>query len=279
MRHLLTAAVCVSLVASPAYAAPNLVVFALQNGDEQIRYFNGVPTVTLDGKRGGVQIGSLPFDHGGLSFSVGVFNDSDTPAVIDVGSITVKVDGAPVRIFTREELERAAKRRAGWKQFGIALAGGLATYGAATQRDTYTATTRTPHGTYRTTYSAPTPGREMQAAVIAGGTGLAINQIQDRLDRTLGELGETTLQLTTVEPDESYGGRIVTAKIKPRKYPARIDVTVNWNDEVYPFAFQLAPGGSPVPPFRRPPRPPVEAPPVQPAAVQAAPEESATPPQ
>lgn len=256
--RIIAAATALSLVATPSYAAPNLVVFGLQIGQEQIRYRNGVPTITLDGEHGGVQVSSLPFDHGGLSFSLGVFNDSPTPANIDISSLAILIEGQPVKVLSRQELERAAKRRAGWAQFGTALVGGLAAAGTANQQDHYRATTYTPRGSYTTVISAPSAGRDERAAGIIVGTGLAIDSIRDRLDRTLSNLGAETLQLSTVEPGESYGGRIVTAKVKPKKLPARIDLTVSWNGESYAFAFQLAKAGSPLPPFNFPTKAPVD---------------------
>jgi len=247
--RLVAATIALGMLASPASAGPKLVIYALQIGKEEVRYSRGVPIVTLDGERGGVQIEALPFDHGGLSFSVALFNGGPLPATIDLSAIRVFVDGKPATLLSRDDLERKATNRARWSQLGVALIGAIAATGAASQRDTYRSTFRTPRGTYRSTYSVPSAGGQVAAAGIVAGTGLTIGRIQNTLDATIDEIGADALQITTIDPGESYAGRIVTTKFTPRKLPATVNISVNWYGEQYAFGFQVAKPGSPLPPF------------------------------
>ena len=255
--RVIAAAAMLGMLAVPAHAGPNVVIYALQQGKENVRYARGVPIVMLDGEHGGVQIEALPFDHGGLSFSVALFNGGKLPATIDINSIRVSVEGKPVALLSRDDLERKAENRARWAQVGVAMVGALAVTSAANQRDTYRSTLRTPYGTYRSTISVPSAGAQIEAAGIAAGTGAVLSHIQDRLDATIDEIGSEALQITTIDPRRSYAGRIVTVKIAPKQLPATVDITVNWYGEYYRFAFQLAKPGSPLPPFEsRIPAPP-----------------------
>jgi hypothetical protein len=250
MRLFVAAAVIgTAITPAPAMAGPDLVIYALQRGKEDVRYARGVPTITLDGEHGGVQIEALPFDHGGLSFSVALFNGGKLPATIDINSIRVSVEGKPVALLSRDQLERKAENRARWAQIGVTVVGALATTAAANQRDTYRSTLRTPYGTYRSTISVPSTAGQIQAVGIAAGTGVALSHIQNRLDATIDQIGSEALQITTIDPERSYAGRIVTVRIAPKTLPATIDITVNWYGEDYRFGFQVAKPGSPLPPF------------------------------
>lgn len=55
--------------------------------------------------------------------------------------------------------------------------------------------------------------------------------------------------MSTIDPGQSYVGKIVVRKIKNAKLPQRVTITVNWNGEQYPFAFQLAKAGTLAPEF------------------------------
>lgn len=250
MRLMLAAAsIAMLAVPAPASAGPDLVIYGLQRGKEDVRYTQGVPIITLDGDHGGVQIEALPFDHGGLSFSVGLFNGGALPATIDINAIHVAVDGKPVALLSRDQLERKAENRARWAQIGVAVVGALATTAAANQRDTYHSTLQTPYGTYRSTISVPSAAGQAQAIGIATGTGFMLHDIQSRLDATIDQIGSEALQINTIDPGRSYAGRIVTGRILLSKLPATVDITVNWYGENYRFSFQIAKPGSPLPPF------------------------------
>ncbi|MEL0209320.1 MAG: hypothetical protein VW891_01760, partial [Novosphingobium sp.] len=152
-------------------------------------------------------------------------------------------------VYSVDQLIGKAKSRARWKQIGVGLLGGLAASAAASQRDTYYGSLHTPHGSYFSTYSAPSAVGQLQATALAAGTGYSIAVIQSNLDSTREALGETVIQTTTLDPGQSYAGKIVLQKVTSTKRPERVSIVVNWNGEQYPFAFQLAKPGTPSPAF------------------------------
>jgi hypothetical protein len=240
-----------AFVPQQALAGPAYLVQPIPAGAETVRFEQGVPTLDLEGPNGAVQVTPLPLDHGSLSFAIAVYNSGQAPANIDVSNIVVTTGEQQLAVFTREELESKAKNRAMWQSIALAAVGGLAAAAAASQRDTYRHTFVTPRGTYRSTYSAPSAAGQVAAVGLVAGTGVGIASIQKQLDETRAALGAEIVQTTTVDPGESYAGRIVVAKIKTKpKLPQKVSFVVNWNGHAYPFAFQLAKKGTPQPAFQ-----------------------------
>lgn len=245
---------CVSAsmtVTAPVLAGEKWEIQPVQYGQESLRYVQGVPTVELELNDGVVRMTPLPLDHGRLTFTVAVYNDGAEPANFGIHSIAPRFSALPVRVFTKDELVKQAKNRAFWSQFGIAVLGGAASGLAASQRSYYSSNFVTPRGTYTSLYSAPSIAGQYQAASLAAGTGVSIALVQNQLDRTIAALGDNTVQLTTVDPGESYAGRIVLGRIKPKSLPEEVAFTINWNGEFYPFTFRIVKPGQPAPPFTR----------------------------
>lgn len=236
-------------IANPAAAAPGVLVQPVQLDRETIRYDQGVPTVDLELRDGVVQITPLALDHGSLSFGIAVYNDTRVPADFALENITAVHNGTPVQLLTHDDLSRKAKNRALWASLAIAAVGGLAAGVAANQRYQRRAKMVTPRGTYRYSDSAPSTAGQIQAAAISAGAGVSIARVRGQLDRTLADLRDEIVQRSTVDPGESYAGRVVLAKIKPRSLPARVEIALRWNGETYPFAFQIASLGTPAPSF------------------------------
>lgn len=236
-------------VVGQAAAKEKFVVQPVQVGAETVRYEQGVATVELFNRQGSVQIQPLPIDHGSLAFYVGVYNAGHVPANIDISNFSIRAGDQTLAVFSRQELEKKAKNRAMWTQIGLAALGGLAAAGAASQRDTYHSTFYTPRAVYHGHYSAPSAAGQIQAAAITAGTGYAIYNVQQRLDRTRAELANSVVQLSTIDPDDSYGGKIVLAKIKDKKLPKVVTIDLDWNGERYPFSFRLVKPGTPAPAF------------------------------
>lgn len=267
-----TAALCLMVTAPTTALAAEPVVQAVQTGTETARFQQGVVTLDLERERGAVQVTPLPMDHGSLSFAVAVFNKADAPANIDISNFSVVAGTQALPVFSKDQLESKAKNRAMWAQIAVAAVGGLGAAAAASQRDTYRSTLVTPHGTYRYHASAPSAAGQVAAATSVAGAGVGIAAIQNRLDETRAALGNNIVQLTTVDVGESYAGQIVVAKIKNGALPQRVVVTVRWNGEDYPFTFQLAKKGTPVPTFTAlKSAAPAPAPAVVPAALAPAP--------
>ncbi|MDQ0249216.1 hypothetical protein J2W22_001263 [Sphingomonas kyeonggiensis] len=248
-------------LAMPAQAAPRVEIQPVQRGEETLRWDRGFPTLDLKGARGSVQVRRLLFDHGSMVFAVAVYNSSDIEADFDVENVEVSVGGKPQRAMSLQEVQAKAESRARWSQVGMALLGGFAVAGAASQRDHYTSTYRTPRGSYRFDYSTPSTAGQIEAAAIAAGTAYSIKMMRDRLDRTLGELGDRVVQRTTVGPSEGYGGQVIITKAVFSKMPTPVEMVVHWNGEDFRFSFRAVPLGTPDPTWiRKPLSPPAPAP-------------------
>lgn len=235
---------------APSFAGDKRIVHPVQVGSESVRFEQGVATVDLEKGRGAVQITPLPFDHGSLSFSVAVLNSGTEPANIDIFNFVSRAGAQELPVFSKDELESKAKNRAMWASIALAAVGGLGAAAAASQRDHYRSTLLTPRGTYRYSFSAPSTAGQIQAAALVAGTGYGIAQIQSRLDATRAALGANIVQLTTVDPGESYAGQIVLTKIKAKALPQRVDMVVRWNGEEFPFAFLVAKRGTAAPEWK-----------------------------
>lgn len=200
---------CLAILSAPVpVAAGTPVVQPIQIGSETVRYQQGVATVDLRLQRGAVQIRPLPLDHGSLAFSVAVFNGANVPANIDSTSFEGQAGEQHLAVFSVNQLAKKAKSRAMWKQIGLAALGGLAAGAAASQRDTYSGTVHTPYGAYTSYYSAPSAIGQLQSMAIAAGTGVGIAQIRNNLDRTLEALGNDVVRMSTIDPGQTYGGKI-----------------------------------------------------------------------
>lgn len=236
------------LLPKPALAE-NLALQPVQLGSETVRYVHGQATIDLRQTNGVVEITTLPPDHGALAFGVAVYNASGAPALVDSSSFTVEAGKQVLAAQTVDRLVHKAEHRAGWSKFGVGLLGSLAAGLAASSRDTYSSTLYTHYGAYRATYSAPSIVGQIQADRIIGHTSARIGDIQDNLDATRAQLGDSIIQATTVDPGRSYAGRIVFEKLANSAAPQALTVRVNWNGEIYTFGFRLAKPGTPLPAF------------------------------
>ncbi|MCT2398500.1 hypothetical protein [Novosphingobium mangrovi (ex Huang et al. 2023)] len=246
----LTVIVCIAgVLPAQAHAGEKWEIQPVQIGYESVRYSRGIATVQLEQRDGVVQITPLPLDHGRMSFAIAVYNDGLYPANFDIGNVMPAYHGLAVSVLTRSKLQSMAKRRAFWTKFGLAMLGGVAAGLSASQRNTYHSTYVTPRGTYRSWYSVPSAAGQFQAAVITAGTAASIVMVQRQLDQTVAALGEQIVQLTTVDPGESYAGRIVMDKVPLKERDEPITLTVRWNDEDYLFAFRVVRSGTPQPVF------------------------------
>ena len=238
MIRLILATVTVASLASAASAGEITAAPLAQAGISNITYVKGTPTIDIDRRGGDIRVTPLANDHGRLSFGVAVFNKGYAASNfgLETISVTVGADNAPVTLLTREKLQKMAANRAGWAQFGVALAAGLQ---AANASSSYNATTFTPYGAVYTHATVYDP----VAANMALDRGAAQSaMIQGRLNATLANLGDEIIQTTTVAPGTPYGGRIVLDKLKVKAYPDTITLMVHWNGDDYPFTFTLNKG-------------------------------------
>ncbi len=248
MRYLLACALLAS-VPVQAVAGSRDAVHAVQIGKETVRFRQGVPTLDLWTPRGGVQITPMPIASGRINFVVTVFNNLEQPVNFGAENIKVENGEQPVIVMTKEDLIRKAEKKAFWSSFGLAILGGLAAGAAASQTNTYTSSTYSRYGSFHSVARYPSLAGQLQADRITADTSYAIAAMQHRLDETKERLQYELVQLSTVDPGDTYGGRIILGKLKSSKVPQDVRVTIDWNGDKYSFAFRLDKAGSPAPPF------------------------------
>jgi hypothetical protein len=250
LKSSVIAALCALSISHASIAATPVFPQPFQIGEETARFNKGVPLVSLERERGGVQIRPTGMDHGSISFMVVVYNDGNELANFGIENVTAEIDGQTLVPFSREQLQSKAKNRAMWSQIGIALLAGAAAGVASTAstKSSYRSYLRTPRGTY----SYYGVYRDNSLGVLGAGAATAagvygIHSIQQQLDQTLDQLEDEIIQTTTVEPGESYGGRIVLQKVKSTKLPQNVTISINWNGELYKFGLRVPRKGEPAP--------------------------------
>jgi hypothetical protein len=224
---------------SASGAEPKIDVRALVTGHEGARFLKGVATLDLQQRLGAVQVRWLGFDHNDSVFAVGVYNAGGEPANFGLENVYASFDGSDVRIFSAQELARQAKSRATWSQIGLALVGAIGSAAAASQRNSHSGSVSGPGGTYVYGGSYPSLAGQLQADAIASNAAFGMALIQQRLDATVGAIGDHVIQRTTVDPGFAYGGLVLVDKVDYGKAPLEMHLTVDWNGERYPFSFLL----------------------------------------
>lgn len=227
------------MLATSVQAGEPFEVHGLIIGDEGARYVKGVPTLDLQRQRGAIQLRSLGFHNNRPAFAIAFFNAGPEPVNIGLEDIHVTANDTPLRVFSVQELERQAKKKAWWTKFGLALLGGLAAGAAANQRDHSYGTITGPYGTYSIHTSYPSLAGQLRANQIQADTRYSVAAVQYQLDRTLDLLDNHVVQRTTVDPGASYAGLIILDKLKVGKPPYELRFEVDWNSERYPFAYVL----------------------------------------
>lgn len=242
-----TAGVFAVFTASAAYAGGPFDVHGLIIGQEGARYVKGVPTLDLEQQRGAIQLRSMGFYNNRPVFAIAFYNGGSEPVNIGLESLHVSAAGLPLRIFSVQELERQAKKKAWWTQFGMAMLGGLSAGAAASQRNYYHSTISSPYGTYSVHSSYPSLAGQLRANAIQRDTAYSMAAIRYQLDQTIDMVNNHVVQKTTVDPGSSYAGLIVLDKLKTAAPPFELRVTADWNGERYPFAFLIQKPGREVP--------------------------------
>jgi hypothetical protein len=226
-------------VAASSRGFDGLLFQPIADAGANVRYYKGVATIDRADEAAAVQVTPIGLDHHRLTFAISVLNLSQAPDNFGIEDVAATVGDQSLPILSRDQLDRKAKNRAHWKQFALAMAGGLSAAMSASSRDTYRATTYTPYGTYRTTITAPSIGGQIAAANTSAETSYAIAGIQARLDATREALADEILQTTTVMPQDSYAARIVVEKFKGR-WPQRVRLLVAFAGKQYPFDFEVS---------------------------------------
>ncbi len=227
-----------AIVTSATPAVAEITIKAQPEGNQVVRYDRGTPTIEEDlpDQQAAVRVVPLPkLDHGSLTFNVAVYNKSKATFNFGVENVSFAEGEAELGVFTKDQLEKKAKSRALWSQIGYAAIAGLA---AAGQNNNTRITTVTPRGhIYTTVINRPGLSDGQVAAVAAGGGAIALSQIG--LQKTLESLNDEIVQTTTLDPESSYGGRIVCAKLKKAAVGEIVSLAININGEKHMFKFVI----------------------------------------
>jgi hypothetical protein len=241
MQKIVSVAVATCLFASPVLAEQRVNFEAVPTDGGTIRFVQGIATVDLPREHGAVQVTPLGLDHGRLTFAVAVLNKGPSADNFGIEDIRASIGGQDVPVLSRERLDQMARNRALWTQIAIAALAGAAAGVAASQHDTYRATTFTRHGTYRTIVRMPSAAGQIAAAGSVAAGAYGISQVQQQLDATRAGLADEIVQTTTIEPEDSYGGRIVVEKPHGQAtWPQEVQLVVTFNGEAYPFTFRVS---------------------------------------
>jgi hypothetical protein len=217
-------------------------------GSAVLRHHQGQPSIELHGRHGAIEVTPLPMDHGCVNFGITVFNRSDRAADIDLANVTAFVGDAPAEILTVAALQKRANNRAFWTSMAVAAMSGLAAGMVAASTSHTTIRTSGPYGMHTTKIRYHDGANSANATMIGASGVAAAGSIQDKGAREAAQMGDEILGLTTVDPGDAYGGRVVIDKIKG-PLPQTIMLSVEWNGEVYASKWQLVPEGTPAPAF------------------------------
>ena len=220
-------------------AAAALEIKAQPETNQVVRYDRGTPTIEEDLPEQMAAVRVVPLgklDHGSLTFNVAVYNKSKTTFNFGVENVAFGEGDLDIGVLSKTDLEKKAKSRAMWSQIGYAAIAGLA---AAGQNNNTHITTITPRGgVYHTTINRPGLS-DGQIAAVAGGAGaIALSQVG--LQKTLESLDDEIIQTTTLDPESSYGGRIVCAKLKKATIGDTVLLAITINGEKHVFKFVVS---------------------------------------
>lgn len=217
-------------------------------GTAILRHHQGQPTIELRGRNGAIEVTPLAMDHGCVNFGITVFNRSNRASDIDLSDVSVSVGEAPAHIFTVNELQKRANHRAFWTSMAVAAVSGVAAGVVAASSSHATIRSSGPYGTRVSRITYHDGYNSANAAIIGASGAAAAGSIQANGRRDAAQIGDEILALTTVDPGDAYGGRVVIDKIKA-PLPQAITVRVEWNGDAYVSKWQLVPEGTPAPLF------------------------------
>ncbi len=246
MKTAIALAVAMSMIATPLAARDK--IFALPTEGATASYDRGTPTVQIIRPKGIIQLTPIGMDHGGMTFVLAVFNNGDQPINFDLSNIRASAGGQPLRAIGVDELIRKAKSRAFWRSVGIGILGGLVAGIASSQTNTYYSSYRSRYGSSYTVIRYPSLAGQLAADRISGDTLYALTAVEGQLARTRAMLSDQIVQTMTLQPGDSYAGRVVLAKVAG-SLPRSVDIVVDWNGEAYPFALRLQDGSAAAPPL------------------------------
>jgi len=221
----------------------------ISDQSKSVTYTNGRPIVASAGGYGTVSVawlGPNPQEDGKrLVFGVKVSNQSSVTANFGPENVIVSDGkGAPVRIWTANDLVSEAENRATGQKAAVVVGAILGVAGAvAASRTTtsgYYTTPRGGMGTFSYTTNDPAVAMAGSAAVVGGATtGMA--GIDNARDQTVAAIRTNYVQTNTINPGQEYRGILLSDLPKSGGYPEAITFTVRWIDQDHQFQFSVQP--------------------------------------
>ena len=218
----------------------------------KIRYLRGEPAIYSVRENGVILVVSHGLkDDKRLALEVLAFNKGGAPQNFGTENIGLTgKDGKAITVFGFEELTRQAENKATWAKIWLGLAG-VAGAVAASESGYSTA-----HGSFSSSYGTSTfyaqtynPAvASANMAAVAGATGYGFARVQANLDNTRERLSNSILRTTTIDPGQSFGGRVVTDSIKGG-YPQTVVLKIMWAGEEHTIEFTVTKGNQPTPPI------------------------------
>lgn len=240
----------IALALGISACATTYKVTPVPDPEQKVHYTQGTATTYSETGDSAVQV--TPYgvnEEGRLVFGVALFNKTSAPGNFGVENLSLTAEGgAPVKLFSYDELVREARNRATWAEIGLVVAGAASAYAAS--ENAYSTTNGSISGPYgTTTFYARTydPAAAYAGSAAAGAaTGYGIAGIEYSLDRTLVSLRNHILQTTTIDPRTSFGGSVITDSLSG-SYPHNISLAVNWGTSRYTFQFVATKNDQPAP--------------------------------
>jgi hypothetical protein len=210
--------------------------YSLQpTASDDVRYKDGVPFLrsAMTETKVAVAPGRRVF-NGRMSMVVGAWNNSSSPLNFGPENIRVSTsNGTQLRVYSIDDLEREADRRAGW-QTAIAAVGAVSGTISASQP-----TTAYVGGTPVTVYD-PAASEAAQSEVNER-SAQELASIEAQKDRAIGQYENSILRTTTVDPGSSITGSIVIDKPTFSSGEQQtIHVTVDFGPDHHAFELNVA---------------------------------------
>ncbi|WP_333586100.1 hypothetical protein [Phenylobacterium sp.] len=216
---------------------------------QQVTYDRGIATVASEGEKAVVRVAptATVFDAR-MTLGVVAYNLSEEGVNLGVENVRVfTAAGAPVRVYSYEQLEKEAKNAAAWQTFAVALSAASQAYSASQPTTVNTYGSVYGSGGYAS-YSGHTTVYNPANAALANAAAQAqadrrISNIRADLDATLAGLGSVMLRTTTVPPGQIFGGNVVAERpVFAKDEAPRLKVVVDFAGEEHEFEFGVGPG-------------------------------------
>lgn len=227
MRVLVSA---VALLLSVPASAGDFVTTAKPQASDAAIFDRGVRTVFREVGDVTIAVRGMDEFYGRPAFQVAIMNNGKSS--IDFGPENVQVKlisdkGVPLKVYTIADLEKQAKKRAGWQRFAGALAASNA------GQTTYSGAVHGANGYAQFSGSSQNNYLQQQAQR------QNIQEVQNGLGARLATSHELALKTSTVFPNSGHGGMVVFDK-PSGKLPAELSVTVSFSAVSEEFLVSLS---------------------------------------